>query len=282
MSKIILAVADDWRTWKCEFRSQADMLDLWKFIDPEDENPPAFMTKPAMPDAKAFLNKVSEAQAAGVDRDASTAALNEFIARSEAYQVKRDVYRDETERKMALRDWISTTVNINIQILHQDGNLRVYYGKLLACFDAHALRLARAKAINNWNDFFYATPRVPQDPMKWVDEFVSVMREADSAELPLTKCALVWLLPLQQQAEPFLEISMVAMQSQFRKEIEDDSLSYTKIAEFLRFEISLKARVQNNSHQGGEGGEGGEGGGGGGGGRGRGGRRRPKNKARSS
>lgn len=266
-NEVLLQGTSDWKDWFNTFRSKAKAVHLWDQLNPDNKNPIPLLTEPMEPDISRYRSGVTRSQTAQADEsaggggssggrpateisDLTTDQFTKYKFEMSLYGERLKKYELQATRIESLTSWVRKTVNKSTRNLccDSDQELRTWIVNLQQTMqkpkaqrlvDAHR-RYQKAVAV------IYKPPRNLET---WLQEWVNAMGEAKAEELPIVSTAWGWSSDFFQALQIILPTWVTVNKRIYEQQIQDDTLTFQKLANDLRLEISHNplAKRQNTS-----------------------------------
>lgn len=241
-TKVKLASSMDWNSWKYLFEMKAYSAGLWEKIDPDNDDAPAFLTKPKAPDLLVLLESPGTQTRASSATDNAMAVtvteVDKYCLR--LYEINIREFQNERKEVSKLRDWVVGSVDLILcqTYCRPTESLKKWYSSLKESVGMD-LNLAKAEANLAFNRFMMPPKRPPKDILKWVSDFEKIMMVSQALGIPTAMESTCWYLALHEAAKPFLGLRLNIWKIQFAQEIINNTLTYQKVANMIRFEVLI-------------------------------------------
>ncbi|RYP45703.1 hypothetical protein DL768_008002 [Monosporascus sp. mg162] len=249
-SSIIYKGPKDWDRFKGEFQSRAYALDIWDYIDPDQDNP--WPVRPTEPDITSYpkrrLRQTTRAtssssegtiQVEEVDRTGHPTSIREMTTEGkQAYTLDFTVYTYEDRKYENFRKnindltkWVLESVSPAIKetSLLPGKNLREWYASLAESGKVYDSRLL----INTQREYRERLKQASKSAQKldeWIVKWQEIMAQGQRHGVPETKMTIVWVNDLCTALAPIFGTWTTIFQMVKKTEIHDGTISYQEVA----------------------------------------------------
>jgi hypothetical protein len=264
---------EDWETWNTQFKSKAISTDIWRLINPDEdeEDTEPFAEKPippkigdydkkltretrsqtvqssaaSQPASQPTIVHIEDVDHAGKPRTAAemtTAARQAFQLDWTLYQHDFKIYTAERESIDKLRNWVlkTTSEHLFATACDPEDTLKGWYEKLkeqVGVSDSKQQRDARTlyKAANK------PLMKAPRDALAWLNNWEEAVTLAKRKKVPEAQHSNIWFEDFSHAIRGFMKEWAVSYEMLNRKEIENGTLTFRTLANELRKELLMSS-----------------------------------------
>lgn len=261
-STIILQGPEDWDAWNNEFQSKATAFNLWEQIDPANENPEAFLTKPPEPKLEDHAAKrpipvpdVGSSSTQGSRSETVDASPPISITRlttegQKTYQLAISIYtlrlKEHSEQHAHIRDlknWITSTIapTYRTTACKPTATIRDWYAKIKEEAGAtESMIISDAK--EKYKKAIAQLMKPPKDFNAWICNWEEAMSTARDKKIGEVSSTSSWFLDFLHAIERVMGQWATSYRLNKQEDAESGSLTYRMLANDFRKELRFQGK----------------------------------------
>ena len=252
-STIFLKGPDDWDEWDRTFKSKADSYALWEHIDPDTQNPKAFLKEPGPP-------KPGDFHTAAVTPASSTEGTGESQTQTEptpvtiaslsaeekkSFQLAWTVYNHDFSRYTIernnikeLKNWVTSSVTGQYRrcACEPTDSIRGWYSKIKEHTEVGNQMLLET-ARTNYKKAVLVLKQPPKDLEAWVSNWEQTMSDAQSKKVPDAMSPGSWFNDFLNAVTPIMDSWTTSYRLVKEQAVTANTMTFRILANDFRKEI---------------------------------------------